>query len=61
MRISENISRYSSLIGKYKNDPDIGKNVMAMESKLQELMNTFESTFSPLEYISAATRMYKVN
>jgi hypothetical protein len=61
MRISENISRYSSLIGKYKNDPDIGKNVMAMESKLHELMNTFESTFSPMEYISAATRMYKVN
>lgn len=61
LRISENISRYSGLISKYKNDPDIGKNVMAMESKLQELVNTFESTFSPVEYISAAARMYKVN
>jgi len=49
------------LISKYKNDPDIGKNVHAMESKLLELVNTFESTFSPMEYISAATRMYKVN
>ena len=61
LRISENISRYSGLIAKYKNDPDIGKNVIAMESKLHELINTFESTFSPTEYISAATRMYKVN
>jgi hypothetical protein len=61
LRISENISRYSILISKYKNDPDIGKNIMALESKLMELMNTFESTFSPLEYISAANRMYKVN
>lgn len=61
LRISENILRYSGLISKYKNDPDIGKNVVAMESKLLELVNTFESTFSPVEYISAATRMYKVN
>lgn len=61
LRISENISRYSGLIAKYKNDPDLGKNVVAMESKLLELINTFESTFSPMEYISAATRMYKVN
>jgi hypothetical protein len=61
LRISENILRYSGLISKYKNDPDIGKNVHAMESKLLELVNTFESTFSPMEYISAATRMYKVN
>jgi hypothetical protein len=61
LRISENILRYSGLISKYKNDPDIGKNVLAMESKLLELVNTFESTFSPMEYISAATRMYKVN
>lgn len=61
LRISENILRYSGLISKYKNDPDIGKNVQAMESKLHELVNTFESTFSPMEYISAATRMYKVN
>ncbi len=61
LRISENISRYSGLIAKYKNDPDLGKSVLAMESKLLELINTFESTFSPMEYISAATRMYKVN
>lgn len=60
-RISENITRYSGLITKYKNDPDIGKNVVAMESKLYELINTFESTFNPVEYIMAASRMYKVN
>lgn len=61
LRISENISRYNALIDKYKADGDIGKSVAAMELKLNELMNTFESTFSPVEYISAATRMYKVN
>ena len=61
LRISENISRYNALIDKYKADGDIGKSVAAMELKLNELINTFESTFSPVEYISAATRMYKVN
>lgn len=60
-KISENIGRYNDLIAKYKNDPDVGTKVQALETKLKELQDTFDKTFEPLEYINSATRMYKVN
>lgn len=59
--ISENIERYQTLITRYKNDPQIGSKVQNLESKLNELKNTFDSTFEPIDYINSATRMYKVN
>lgn len=59
--ISENINRYSDLIKKYKNDPDIGFKVIALENKLDELKVAFDGTFDPLEYINSAIRMKKIN
>ena len=59
--ISQNIGRYSELIKKYKNDPDVGTKVQSLETKLNELQDTFDKTFEPLDYINSATRMYKVN
>jgi hypothetical protein len=59
-KISDNISRYNELIAKYKNDPQIGAKVAALEGKLADLKNTFDGAFDPSEYINSATRMYKV-
>ncbi|KAA3620926.1 MAG: hypothetical protein DWQ02_28575 [Bacteroidetes bacterium] len=60
-KISENISRYTELIAKYKNDQQIGSKVATLESKLVDLKNTFDRAFDPAEYINSATRMYKVD
>ena len=61
MRVSENMDKYNDLIKKYKSDPDLGAKVTGLETKLSELKDLFDKTFDPIDYINAATRMYKVN
>lgn len=58
--ISENIERYRELTTKYKADLQIGAKVIMLESKLNDLKETFDRAFEPIEYINSATRMYKV-
>jgi len=55
------MSRYSELVAKYKNDPEIGLKVQALGVKLDAMSDTFDSAFDPTEYINSATRMYLVN
>lgn len=55
------ISKYNELIHKYRNDPEIGFKVQALEVKLNALSDTFDGAFEPTEYINSATRMYLVN
>jgi len=55
------LSRYNELITKYRNDPEIGLKVQALEVKLNALNDTFDGAFDPTEYINSATRMYLVN
>lgn len=59
-RIKDNIARYSVLFDRYKNDPDIGSRIPALQDKLKDLATTFDSTFNPADYVNSATRMYKV-
>ncbi len=61
MRISENMDKYTDLIKKYKSDADLGAKITSLESKLTELKDLFDKTFDPIDYISSANRMYKVN
>jgi hypothetical protein len=55
------LSEYSKLIFKYRNDPEIGLKVQALEVKLNALNDTFDAAFDPNDYINSATRMYLVN
>lgn len=55
------LSKYNELIFKYRNDPEIGLKVQALEVKLNALNDTFDSAFDPNDYINSATRMYLVN
>ena len=55
------ISKYETLIRKYRNDPEIGNKVQALEVKLNAMSDTFDGAFEPTEYINSATRMYLVN
>ena len=55
------LSKYNELIFKYKNDPEIGLKVQALEVKLNALNDTFDAAFDPNDYINSATRMYLVN
>lgn len=59
-RISENINKYTDLIEKYKTSQQIGPKMADLEYKLNNLKNSFDKTFSPLDYINSATKMYKV-
>jgi len=59
-RIREHIDKYNQLIDKYKNNKNIGDHVTKLENKLNDLKQTFDSTFEPIEYVHTATRMYKV-
>ena len=61
MRISENMDKYTDLIKKYKSDSDLGAKITGLETKLTELKDLFDKTFDPVDYISSANRMYKVN
>ncbi|HEY4107893.1 hypothetical protein [Puia sp.] len=55
------LSKYNELIFKYRNDPEIGLRVQALEVKLNALNDTFDAAFDPNDYINSATRMYLVN
>lgn len=55
------LSKYSELVAKYRNDPQIGLKVQELEVKLNALDDTFDGAFDPTEYINSATRMYLVN
>ena len=55
------LGKYSELVTKYKNDPEIGLKVQELEVKLNALDDTFDQAFDPTEYINSATRMYLVN
>jgi hypothetical protein len=59
-RIKDNIARYGQLFQRYRNDPDLGAKIPALETKLKDLASTFDDTFNPIEYVNSATRMYKV-
>ncbi|HXB06260.1 MAG TPA: hypothetical protein VNW04_04075 [Puia sp.] len=55
------LAKYNELIFKYRNDPEIGLKVQALEVKLNALNDTFDAAFDPNDYINSATRMYLVN
>ncbi len=59
-RISENINKYHELIEKYKESKHVGPKIIELESKLNNLQNSFDKAFKPLEYINSAHKMYKV-
>lgn len=60
-RIKENIQRYQVLINKYKGDVHIGAMISTTEAKLREVSEIFDRSFEPEEYVSSASRMYKVH
>ncbi|MCC5938118.1 MAG: hypothetical protein JJU34_12630 [Lunatimonas sp.] len=59
-RISENIGKYNDLISKYKKSQYMGTKIIDLEAKLLTMKNSFDKTFSPLDYINSANKMYKV-
>ena len=59
-RIKHHINQYSKLIVKYKSNKDIGEQVGKLDEKLDQLKSTFDDTFEPMQYVNAATQMYKV-
>lgn len=61
-RIKENINKYGALIERYKgtNSPEIKSKMAELQTKLQNLNNAFDATFSPQAYIKSATTMYIV-
>jgi len=58
--INENIIRYDDLFNKYKNDSQIGGQITNLQGKLNDLRNTFDKAFDPLDYISSTAKMYKI-
>jgi hypothetical protein len=58
--INENIIRYDDLFNKYKNDSQIGGQITNLQGKLNDLKNTFDKAFDPLDYISSTAKMYKI-
>lgn len=59
-RISQNLGKYKELIEKYKSNPEISAKIVGLELKLNNLRESFDSAFDPLEYIKSADRMYHV-
>lgn len=59
--ISSNIGSYTQLIAKYKKDAQIGQRIAGLESKLNNLRETFDAVFDPLDYLNSSTRMYKIH
>jgi hypothetical protein len=59
-RIRHHLDKYNGLIAKYKSNREIGTHVVKLEEKLSQLRSTFDDTFEPVEYVHAATKMYKV-
>ena len=59
-RIRKHTDKYKTLIARYKTNKDIGTHIERLSEKLEQLRTTFDDTFEPIEYVHAATRMYKV-
>ncbi len=59
-RIMENLSKYKTLINKYRNDENLKDRVAQLDLKLDLVKNSFESTFNPQDYIKASNEMYIV-
>ena len=59
-RIKHHINKYAVLITKYKDNKAIGDHVGKLDEKLDDLKATFDDTFEPIQYVHAATQMYKV-
>lgn len=59
-RITHHMNKYAVLINKYRNNAQIGDHVQKLDEKLSLLRSTFDETFEPLQYVHAATQMYKV-
>jgi hypothetical protein len=59
-RIRHHLDKYNSLITKYKMNKEIGPHVERLGEKLNQLRSTFDDAFEPVEYVHAATKMYKV-
>jgi cell division septum initiation protein DivIVA len=59
-KIKDNIDRYEVLINRFRNDPYIGSRIASLEPKLTELSDIFDRTFEPTDYITSASRMYRV-
>ena len=59
-RVTHHINKYNVLIAKYKSNKVIGTHVARLDEKLNLLKSTFDDTFEPIQYVHAATRMYKV-
>lgn len=59
-RIGENMKKYQALIDKYKTSPELGKQMIDLDTKLKDLRHSFDASFDPLEYIKSADRMYQV-
>lgn len=59
-KIKDNIDRYEVLINRFRNDPNIGRRIASLEPKLSELSDIFDRTFEPSDYITSASRMYRV-
>ena len=59
-RIMENLSKYKTLINKYRNDENLKDGVAQLDLKLDLVKNSFESTFNPQDYIKASNEMYIV-
>ncbi|QED37082.1 hypothetical protein FK178_04870 [Antarcticibacterium arcticum] len=59
-RIMENLSKYKTLISKYRNDENLKDRVAQLDLKLDLVKNSFESTFNPQDYIKASNEMYIV-
>ena len=58
--INDHIGLYEILINKYKKNIDLSSRMVMLETKLNDLKDTFDKTFDPSEYINSANRMYKV-
>jgi hypothetical protein len=59
-RIKHHMDKYNVLITKYKSNPEIGSHVEKLDEKLSQLKSTFDDAFEPIQYVHAATQMYKV-
>ena len=60
-RIKRHIGKYTGLANKYKNNKEIGVQVVKLDDKLNQLKSTFDEAFEPTQYLHAANQMYKVN
>lgn len=59
-RIKHHINKYTGLIAKYKANQELGTHISGLDGKLGQLRSTFDDAFEPMQYVHAATQMYKV-